>query len=110
MYQYVKIQLRREWTTSMMFYHSSAEYTDWTKLNPLNLLNPLNPLNILNPLNLLNPILAIRQKQEKPLAVDAKCLLRAIDVAAARKSSNKLGYFQSAPASPLQVFASIARR
>ena len=57
MYRYVKIQLRREWTTCMTFLHSSAEYTDWTQLNPLillNLLNPLNLLNILNHLNLLN--------------------------------------------------------
>ena len=52
MYRYVKIQLRREWTTSMIIIHSSAEYTDWTELNPL---NPLNHLNHLNILNLLNP-------------------------------------------------------
>ena len=51
MYRYVKIQLRREWTISMMFLHSGAEYTDWTELKPL---NPLNHLNILNPLNHLN--------------------------------------------------------
>ena len=56
MYRYVKIQLRREWTTCMTFHHSGAVYTDWTELNPLNLLNPLNPLNILNPLNHLNPL------------------------------------------------------
>ena len=49
MYRYVKIQLGREWTTCMTFHHSSAEYTDWTELNPLNLLNPLNHLNLLNP-------------------------------------------------------------
>ena len=85
MYRYVKLQLLREWTTCMTIHHSNAEYTDRTELNPLNLLNILNHLNILNlmnPLNLLNPlnpILAIRQKHKKPLAVDAKCLLRAID-------------------------------
>lgn len=45
MYRYVKIQLRREWTTCMTFLHSSDEYTDWTELKPL---NPLNHLNILN--------------------------------------------------------------
>lgn len=55
MYRYVKIQLRREWTTCMTFHHSSAEYTDWTELNPLNLLNILNLLNHLNILNHLNP-------------------------------------------------------
>ena len=55
MYRYVKIQLLREWTTSMMFLHSGEEYTDWTELNPLNLLNLLNILNLLNPLNILNP-------------------------------------------------------
>ena len=42
----------------------------------------------------------IRQKHKKPLAVDARCLLQSIDAAAARKSSIKLGYFQSAPSSP----------
>ena len=46
--------------------------------------------------------LAIRQKQQKPLAMDARCLLRAIDAAAARKSLSKLRHFQSAPSSPLQ--------
>ena len=80
MYRYVKTQLRREWTTSMMFLHSGAEYTDWTELNPLNLLNilnllnPLNHLNPLNLLNLLNPYLGARQKPQKPLAMDARCL------------------------------------
>ena len=33
--------------------------------------------------------------------MDARCLLRSIDVAAARKSSSKLGYFQSATPSTL---------
>ena len=47
-------------------------------------------------------ILGARQKHQKPLAVDTRCLLRAIDVAAARKSSSKLGYFQPPPPSPLQ--------
>ena len=55
-------------------------------------------------------ILGARQKPNKPLAVDARCLLRAIDAVAARKSSSKLGYFQSATSSPLQGLASIARR
>ena len=55
-------------------------------------------------------ILGARQKPNKPLAVDARCLLRAIDAAAARKSSSKLGYFQPATSSPLQGLASIARR
>ena len=52
----------------------------------------------------------IRQKHNKPLAVDARCLLRAIDAAAARKSLSKLRHFQPAPPSPLQGLASIARR
>ena len=34
--------------------------------------------------------------------MDARCLLRAIDAAAARKSLSKLRHFQSAPSSPLQ--------
>ena len=70
---------------------STTDKTDRTELKPLNplnhlnILNPLNHLNILNPLNLLNilnhlnPILAIGQKHQKPLAVDARCLIRAID-------------------------------
>ena len=53
---------------------------------------------------------AIRQQPNKPLALDARCLLRAIDVAAARKSLSKLRYFQPAPPSPFRVLASIARR
>ena len=65
MYRYVKIQLRREWTTSMIIIHSSAEYTDWTKLKPLNLLNILNHLNHLNILNLLNPYLCHKTKTSK---------------------------------------------
>ena len=33
----------------------------------------------LNLLNFLNPLLSVRQKPQKPLALDARCLLRAID-------------------------------
>ena len=35
----------------------------------------------------------IRQKQQKPLAVDARCLLRAIDAVAARKSLKQAWIF-----------------
>ena len=45
--------------------------------------------------------MGVRQKHQKPLALDARCLLRAIDAVPARKSSSKLGYFQSATSSPL---------
>ena len=55
-------------------------------------------------------ILGARQKPNKPLAVDARCLLRAIDAVSVWKSSSKLGYFQPATPSPHQVLASIARR
>ena len=48
-------------------------------------------------------IWAIRQKHKKPLAVDARCLLRAIDAVPVWKSSSKLGYFQPAPPSPRRV-------
>ena len=44
--------------------------------------NGAEPLELLEPLNLLNPLnlfLGVRQKPEKPLALDARCLLRAID-------------------------------
>ena len=44
-----------------------------------------------------------RQKPEKPLVVDAKCLLRAIDAASGWKSLSKLRYFQPATPSPFQV-------
>ena len=48
------------------------------------------------------PVRAIRQKQQKPLAVDARCLLRAIDAVAARKSLSKLRHFLPPTSSPLQ--------
>ena len=44
-----------------------------------------------------------RQKPEKPLVVDAKCLLRAIDAASGWKSLSTLRYFQPATPSPFQV-------
>ena len=59
------------------------------------------PQKRLEPLELLNPYLGARQKHQKPLALDARCLLRAIDVAAARKSLSKLRYFQPPTSSPL---------
>ena len=37
----------------------------------------------------------IRQKQQKPLAVDARCLLRAIDAVAARKSLKQAWIFSA---------------
>ena len=36
-------------------------------------------ISFLNFLNLLNPLLNVRQKPQKPLALDARCLFRAID-------------------------------
>ena len=53
---------------------------------------------------------ATRQKPNKPLVLDARCLLRAIDAVSVWKSSSKLGYFQSATSSSLHGLASIARR
>ena len=40
-------------------------------------------------------ILGARQKPQKPLAVDARCLLRAIDAAAARKSLKQAWIFSA---------------
>ena len=46
-------------------------------LEPFEHLEPFEPLEPYEPFE--TPILAIRQKPQKPLAVDARCLLRAID-------------------------------
>ena len=125
MYRYVKIQLRREWThvwrsfilaRSRQIGRSWTPWTSWTIWTPWTIWTFWNtwtiwtPWTSWTPWTIWTPILAIRQKHKKPLAVDARCLLRTIDVAAARKSSSKLGYFQPSPPSPFRVLASIARR
>ena len=47
------------------------------RISFLNFLSFLNPLEPLDPP--LNQYLEVRQKPQKPLALDARCLLRAID-------------------------------
>ena len=46
-------------------------------LEPFEHLEPFEPLEPYEPFE--TPILAIRQKPQKPLALDARCLFRAID-------------------------------
>ncbi|MGM9696298.1 MAG: hypothetical protein ACI3X8_05435, partial [Alloprevotella sp.] len=48
-------------------------------------------------------VLRTKQKPKKPLALDAKCLLRDIDTMAVSKSLSKLSDFQPATASPYRV-------
>ena len=43
------------------------------------------------------PVRAIRQKHNKPLAVDARCLLRATDVVAVCKSLKQAWIFSGSP-------------
>ena len=48
-------------------------------------------------------VLRTKQKPKKPLALDAKCLLRDIDAMAVSKSLGKLSDFQPATASPYRA-------
>ena len=58
----------------------------------------------------IGPVRAIRQKHNKPLAVDADVSYEPLMMCPSVNPSSKLGYFLPATPSHLRVFASIARR